>query len=90
MSSMYTMRVSLVICSQNIVSIMVWKVASKLVSLKNITVGSKSPLFVTKAALCQSSSIICTILYPQQMSTTMINLALPILSISWGMSGKGY
>ncbi len=84
------MGVSCAICSRNMVSIMVWNVAGELVSPKNITVGSKSPIFVMKATLCQSSSIICTVLYPQWMLTTVISLVLLILSISWGMSGKGY
>ena len=69
---------------------MVWNVAGELVSPKNITVGLKSPLFVMKAALYRSSSIIYTVLYPQWMLTTVISLALLILLISWGMSGKGY
>ncbi len=43
-----------------------------------------------KAALYRSSSIIYTVLYPQWMLTTVISLALLILLISWGMSGKGY
>ena len=69
---------------------MVWNVASELVNPKNITVGSKSPSLVIKAALCRSSLIIWTVLYPHWMLTTVISSALPILSISWGMSGKGY
>jgi len=43
MLSMYTVRVLCMICSQNIVSFMVWNVAGELVSPENITVGSKSP-----------------------------------------------
>ena len=51
---------------------MVWNVAGELVNLKNITVGSKSPSLVMKAALCRSSSTIWTVLYPH------LSLPLPV------------
>jgi len=83
-------RVPQAICSRNIVSIIVWNVAGELVSPKNITFGWKSPRLVINTALCRSSSTICTVLYPQRMSTTVISSASPILLINWGMSGRGY
>jgi hypothetical protein len=47
---MYTVTLPVAISCQNRVSIIVWNVAGELVSPKNITVGSKSPLFVLNAA----------------------------------------
>jgi len=50
------------------VFIIVWKVAEELVRPKNMTVGSKSPSFVIKAAFHLSSSLMRTLLYPHLMS----------------------
>jgi hypothetical protein len=47
---------------QNIVFIIIWKVAGKFVNPKNMTVGSKSPLGVKKAAFHSSPGLILMLL----------------------------
>jgi hypothetical protein len=42
--------------------IIVWKVAGELVNPKNMTLGSKSPLFVIKAAFHSSPGLMRTLL----------------------------
>ena len=49
MSYIYITSYSSAIMSLNELFINLWKVAGELDSLKNITVGSKSPLWVIKA-----------------------------------------
>src|SRR5260221_6592067 len=48
--------------------IIIWKVASKLHSPKNMMSGSKSPWFMEKAAFHSSPSFSWTLLKPQQRS----------------------
>ena len=69
--------------------IMVWKVAGEFVSPKNITVGSKSPLLVWKAAFNSSPSFIHTLLYPQRTSSLEKTLDPFSLSTSSCINGKG-
>jgi hypothetical protein len=71
------------------VFIIVWKVAGELVRPKNMTVGSKSPLFVMKATFHLSSSLMRTSLYPY-LTSIPVNRVHPLSwSISWGMRGSG-
>ena len=74
----------------NMEFIIVWKVAGKLVSPKNITVSSNRPSFVMMAAFHSSPSLICTLLYPQRM----LNLVYREHPLSWlmslGIRGSGY
>jgi len=49
MLSIYTVMLPSAMRLQNIVFIIVWNIARELVSLKNITVGLKSPSFVVNA-----------------------------------------
>ena len=44
-------------CCQNIVFIIIWNVAGEFVSLKNMTVGLKSPSGVRKATFHSSPSV---------------------------------
>jgi len=76
--------------SQNIVFIMVWKVAGELVRPKNMTVGSYNPLLVMKAAFYRSFGLISTSLYPHSMLKPMNSMQSRNQSISDGMSGSGY
>ena len=74
-------------CRQNMVFIIIWKVAGKLVSPKNMTVGSNSPLGVRKAAFHSSPGLIWMFLYPHQMSN-LVNKEHPAsLSTTDGMRG---
>jgi hypothetical protein len=71
------------------VFIIVWKVAGELVRPKNMTVGSKSPSFVMKAAFHLSSSLMRTSLYPH-LTSIPVNRVHPLSqSINWGMRGSG-
>jgi len=58
MSSIYTVSHYSTISKANIVFIIVWNVAGELVRPKNITISSKSPLFIRKAAFHWSPSLI--------------------------------
>ena len=53
------------------VFIIIWKVAGEFVSPKNMTIGSKSPSGVRKAAFHLSPSLIWILLYPHQMLNFM-------------------
>src|ERR1700677_965700 len=59
---------------------MVWNVAGELQRPKNMTVGSKSPWRVLKAALCSSPSLMRTLLYPQRTSS-LENMDAPQRSV---------
>src|SRR6266851_10450418 len=76
--------------SQNIVFIIVWKVAGELVSLKNMTVGSYRPSLVMKAAFHRSLGLISTSLYPHSMLKPMNSVQSRSRSINDGMSSRGY
>ena len=78
-----------VIMSLKMLSIIAWKVAGELHNPKNITVGSKSPRFVLKAAFHWSPSHIQTLLYPHQTSNLVNRLAPLSLSSNSVMRGKG-
>jgi hypothetical protein len=67
MLSMYMVNHLSATSSKKSVFIIVWKVAGKFVSPKNMTVGSNSPSFVMKAAFYWSLSLILTLLYPHCM-----------------------
>jgi hypothetical protein len=70
--------------------IMVWNVASELVSPKNITNGSNNPRLVRNAAFHVSPSLMRILLYPHLTSIFEKYLASDSLSINSDMSGKGY
>ena len=76
--------------SLNIVSIIDWKVLGELVSLKNMTVGSKSPLFVLKVAFHLSPSLNCMLLNPFWMLTLEKSRAFATWSISSDIKGSGW
>ena len=63
-------------CLQKIVFIIIWKVAGELVRPKNITVGSKSPSGVRKAAFHSSPGLIWILLYPHCISN-LVNKVHP-------------
>ena len=58
-----------------------WKVAGELVRSKDITVGLKRPLWVTKAAFHWCLSLIWTLLYPHCISNLVKTLASHSLSM---------
>ena len=90
MSSMYTIMIHSLIMSPKMSSIITWNVAGELHNPKNITVGSKSPLFVLKAAFHWSHSRMRTLLYPHQTSN-LVNRHAPFsLFSSSVIKGKGY
>src|SRR5258708_40269910 len=86
-SSMYTDSDPWAISRQKIIFIIIWKVAGELVSPKNITVGSKSPLGVRNAAFHLSPSLIRTLLYPHRISNLVKRVQPARRSIVWGMRG---
>ena len=59
------------------VFIIIWKVAGEFVSPKNMTIGSKSPSGVRKAAFHLSPSLIRILLYPHQM-LNLVNREHPV------------
>src|SRR5712692_4672484 len=87
-SSMYTDSHPCAISLWKIIFIIIWKVAGELVSPKNMTVGSKSPLGVRNATFHLSPSWIWTLLYPQHMSNLVKRVHPARWSIVWGMSGE--
>ena len=89
MSSKYTVTCPSSIKSLKMSFIMVWKVAGELVRPKNMTVGSKSPLLVRKAAFHSYPSFIRTLLYPQRTSNLEKTLDPFSLSTSSCISSKG-
>ena len=76
--------------SLKIVSIIDWKVLGELVSPKNMTVGSKSPLFVLKAAFHSSPSLIHMLLNPFLTSTFEKSRAFATRSMSSDIRGSGW
>ncbi len=68
--------------SRKMVFIIVWKVASELVNLKNMTVGSYRPSLVMKATFHQSLSLMWTSLYPHSMLNPVNRVQLHRWSIS--------
>ena len=62
--SMYMITMWSLIISPKMSSIIAWNVAGELHIPNNITVGSKSPLFILKATFHWSPSLILTLLYP--------------------------
>ena len=71
-------------------SIIAWNVAGELHNPKNITIGSKSPLFILKAAFHWSPSQIQTLLYPHRTSNLVNHCAPFSLSNNSVIKGKGY
>ena len=69
------------------VFIIIWNVTGELVSLKNMTIGLNSPLWVRNAAFTSSPSLIWMLLYPQWMSTIVNLVHLLRQSMTWGMRG---
>ena len=65
------------ISGQNIMFIMVWKVAGEFVSPKNMTTSSESPLGVRNAAFHSLPSQILTLLYLQHTSN-LVNKVHPL------------
>ena len=76
--------------SLKIVFIIIWNVAGELVSPKNITVGSNSPLGVRKAAFHSSPGLILMLLYPQQTSTLVNNVHPANQLITNGIRGDTF
>ena len=66
-----------------------WNVGDALQNPKNMTVGSKSPMGVMKAAFHWSSSQMQILLYPQRMSNLVNKVDSLISSMSSGMRGSG-
>src|SRR6267154_4810404 len=89
MSSIEITTSPVAISLRKVASIMVWKVAGELVSPKNITVGSKSPLFVLKAAFHWSPSLMQILLYPHRTSNLVNHCFLMSWVTSFLMSGRG-
>ena len=87
-SSMYMITMQSLIISLKMLSIIAWNVVGELHIPKNITVGSKSPLFILKA-FHWSPSLILTLLYPHQTSNLVNHHALLSLSRSSLINGKG-
>src|SRR5260221_8178569 len=85
--SMYTENQPWAISRRKIIFIIIWKVAGELVSPKNITVGSKSPLGVRNAAFHSSPSLMRTLLYPQRMLNFVKRVHPARRSMVCGMSG---
>ena len=76
--------------SLKIVSIIDWKVLGELVSPKNMTVGSKSPRFVLKAAFHSPPSLICMLLNPFRMLTLEKSRAFATQLMSLDIKGSGW
>ena len=74
----------------NMVFIIIWNVAGKFVSPKNMTVGSKSPSGVRKAAFHSSPGLMQMLLYPHQMSNLVNRVHPASLSTMDGMSGDTF
>src|SRR5216683_4414017 len=74
----------------NSVFIMDWKVAGKLQSLKNITIGSYNPLLVVKVAFHLWPFFTRTMLYPHWMSNFVKRVHPRKQLICWGINGSGY
>src|SRR5258707_2402244 len=87
-SSMYTESHPCATCFQNIVFIIIWKVVGEFVRLKNITVGSKSPSGVRKAAFHSSPGLMHMLLYSHWMSNFVNNVHPLRQSMVWGMRGE--
>ena len=76
------------IISLNKSFIIAWKVASKFVSPKSITISSKIPSDIENAAFHLSSSFILTLLYLYLKSIFMNTIFFPVLSIRSETSGN--
>src|SRR5258708_38235778 len=87
-SSIYSKSHPCTTCFQNIVFIIIWKVAGEFVRLKNMTVGLKSPSGVRKAAFHSSPGFMCMLLYPHHMSNLVNNVHPLRQSMVWGMRGE--
>src|SRR6266853_360332 len=72
----------------NSVFIIDWKVMGELVSPKNITVGSYSPLLVVKAAFHSWPFFTCTTLYPHQISN-FVKRVHSCRSMAWSQGCSG-
>ena len=81
---------SLSMSSRNMSFMNIWNVAGELHSPKNMTVGSKSPNGVLKAAFHWSPFLIRILLYPFRRSSLVKNFACWSLSIRSAISGSGY
>src|SRR5712671_5286431 len=72
---------------RKMVFIIIWKVAGELVRPKNMTVGSKSPSCVRKAAFHSSPGLIRTLLYPHLTSNLVKSVHFVRRSIVCGIRG---
>ena len=81
---MYMITMQSLIISPKMSSIIAWNVTGELHIPKNITVGSKSPLFVLKAAFHWSPST-----YSSQMSPLLKQKLLCCLPFAKGKTGGG-
>ena len=88
-SSINTATFPILIKSLNSSFIMIWNIAGELVSLKNITIGSKGPSSVVKATFYLSSSLILTLLYPHLKSIFIKIFFIPIFSKTSDIKGRG-
>ena len=69
--------------------IIVWNIASELVSLKNITASLNDPFSVVNAAFHLSSSFIHTLLYPHHRSIFVNTFFVLIFYTMSKIKGKG-
>ncbi len=82
MLSMYTVMLLSAMRSWKIVFIIIWNIARELVSLKNMMVGSNSPLFVVNTTFHWLPSLIQMLLYPH----LMLNFMNKVHPCSWSIS----
>ncbi len=75
--------------SWKMVFIIVWNVVGKLVSPKNMTVGSYRPLLVMKAAFYRSFSLMRTLLYPYLMLKPVNSVQSHSWLVNCGIRGRG-
>src|SRR5260370_38407048 len=87
-SSIYTESSTCASCFWNIVFIIIWKVAGEFIRPKNMTVGSKSPSGVRKAAFHLSPSFMHMLLYPHRISYLVNNMHPFRQLMVWGIRGE--
>src|SRR6202522_540844 len=89
MLSIYIMTMHPLIMSTKMASIIAWNVGGELHIPKNMTIGSKSPRLVLKAAFHSSPFLIRTLLYPHLTSNFVKYLAPFSLSMISEINGNG-
>src|ERR1700678_3487944 len=89
MSSIYIMTMHPSIIVDKMASIIAWNVGGELHIPKNMTIGSKSPRLVLKAAFHSSPFLMRTLLYPHLTSNFVKYLAPFSLSMISEINGNG-